>query len=211
MTKRARVAAVVLAAGGSSRLGHPKQLVHQEGVPLVVRAARTALATGAYPVVVVLGANAEVVRATLSGIPVTPVVNPQWDHGIGTSVATGVKAIINGAPSVAAVLVMLADQPLVSDAALRRLIEAWAESDTCAMAAATYSNTVGVPAVFGRAHFGALCSLPPAAGAARLLRRANAQLRRVAMPEAAVDIDTPHDLERLVVKRAGERHALQRL
>ena len=193
----ARVAAVVLAAGGSSRLGYPKQLVLHEDVPLVARAARAALATGADPVVVVLGANAEAVRPTLSGIPVTPVGNPQWSQGIGTSLTTGVKAIIDRAPSVAAILVMLADQPLVNDAALRRLIHAWTESETCSMAAAEYANTIGVPAVFGRAHFAALCSLPPAAGAARLLRRGNPRLRRVPMPEAAWDIDTPDDLERL--------------
>ena len=200
MTERARVAAVVLAAGESSRLGRPKQLVLHEGIPLVVRAARTALATGADPVVVVLGASAAAVRATLSAIPVTPVENPQWSHGIGTSVATGVKAILSRTPSVAAILVTLADQPLVSDAALGRLIEGWAESERCSMAAAAYAKTIGVPAVFGRAHFDALCSLPPAAGAARLLRQMNARVRRVAMPEAAVDIDTPHDLERLAAK-----------
>jgi molybdenum cofactor cytidylyltransferase len=95
---------------------------------------------------------------------------------------------------------MLADQPLVDDAALGRLIDAWSDSDTCSIAAAAYANTIGVPAVFGRAHFDALCSLPPGEGAARLLRQANARVRRVAMPEAAVDIDTPLDLELLVVK-----------
>jgi molybdenum cofactor cytidylyltransferase len=200
MTERARLAAVVFAAGDSSRLGRPKQLVLHEGVPLVVRAARTALATGADPVVVVLGANAEGVRATLSAIPVTCVGNPQWCHGIGTSVATGVKAVLSRAPSVAGILVMLADQPLVSDEALGRLIDAWAaESEGCSIAAAAYANTIGVPAVFGRAYFAALCSLPPTAGAARLLRQANARVRRVAMPQAAMDIDTPDDLERLMV------------
>jgi molybdenum cofactor cytidylyltransferase len=147
---------------------------------------------------VVLGANAAAVRATLSGIPVTPVGNSQWADGVGTSVATGVKAIISRAPSVAAILVMLADQPLVSDADVERLIDAWIESETCSMTAAAYADTIGVPAVFGRAHFDALCSLPPAAGAARLLRRSNARVRRVPMPEAAVDIDTSRDLERLV-------------
>jgi molybdenum cofactor cytidylyltransferase len=196
MTARARVGAVVLAAGASSRLGRPKQLMLHEGVPLVVRAARTALATGADPVVVVLGANAEAVRATLSAIPVTSVGNPEWCHGIGTSVATGVRVIISCAPSVAGILVMLTDQPLVGDAALGRLMDAWSDSDRHSIAAAAYANTIGVPAVFGRGHFDALCSLPPAAGAARLLRQANARVRRVAMPEAALDIDTPDDLER---------------
>jgi CTP:molybdopterin cytidylyltransferase MocA len=200
MTQRARVAGVVLAAGGSSRLRRPKQLVLYEDLPLVVRAARTALATGAEPVVMVLGAHAEEVRAMLSAVAVTPVVNSQWNQGMGTSVATGVKAVISQAPSVAAILIMLADQPLVSDAALRRLIKAWSDSDPRSIAAAAYADTFGVPAVFGRSHFQALCSLPPAAGAARVIRQANSRVRRVAMPEAALDIDTPGDVERLMVK-----------
>jgi CTP:molybdopterin cytidylyltransferase MocA len=201
------IGAVVLAAGGSSRLGHPKQLVVHEGLPLVVRAALAALKVGADPVVVVVGANAAAVRETLSGIPVIPVENPDWRRGMGTSVATGVRATLGHAPSVCAVLLMLADQPLVDEAALGRLIGTWSYSDQSSgdggldatIAAATYDDTVGVPAVFGRAHFDALCSLPAAAGAARLLRDADARVLRVAMPEAGVDVDTPSDLERLVL------------
>jgi len=198
MTERARFAAVVLAAGGSSRLGSPKQLVHYEGLPCVSRAAQAAQNTGADPVVVVLGANAGIVGAALSGISVIPVVNPEWPRGLGTSIATGVRAIVDHAPWVDAVLITLADQPLVGEGAFRRLMDAWTDSHPPSIAAAAYANTIGVPAVFGRAHFAALCSLPPMAGAARLLRQANARVRRVAMPEAAVDIDTPDDLERLM-------------
>jgi molybdenum cofactor cytidylyltransferase len=200
-----RLAAVVLAAGDSSRLGSPKQLVLYQGLPLVARAARAALKAGADPVVVILGANAEAVDAALSGIPVIPVVNPEWSQGMGTSVATGVKAIMAQAPSVNAVIVLLADQPLVDDAALGRLLDTWTDSDAgpsdggvhTTIAAAEYAGTVGVPAVFGRAHFTALCSLPPAAGAARLLRHIDARVRLVAMREAAMDVDTAEDLERL--------------
>src|SRR3954465_11585648 len=113
-----RLAAGVLAPGESSRLGTPKQLVLYQGLPLVARAARAALNGGADPVVVVLGANAERVSAALSGIPVIPVLNPEWARGMGTSVATGVRAILDQNPSTGGVLIMLADQPLVGAAAL---------------------------------------------------------------------------------------------
>jgi molybdenum cofactor cytidylyltransferase len=200
-----RLAAVVLAAGGSSRLGSPKQLVSYQGRPLVARAAEAALMTGADPVVLVLGANAATVVTALSGIQVIAVVNPDWKSGMGTSVAIGVSAIVDRAPAVGAVLLMVADQPLVGNAALGRLLERWTSSNGrsgsrglhATIAAAAYAGTVGVPAVFGRAHFEALCSLPADAGAARLLRQAGAQVRRVAMPEAGVDVDTPNDLARL--------------
>ena len=192
-----RLAAVVLAAGSSSRLGSPKQLVLYQGVPLVARAGRAALQAGANPVVVVLGSNAEAVRAALSGIPVILMVNPEWHRGIGTSVAMGVRTIIEQAPDTDAVLFMVADQPLVGGRALERILDAWSRSGRT-IAAAEYGDTIGVPAVFGRAHFEALCSLPPATGAGRLLREASARVRRVAMPEAAVDVDTQEDVHALL-------------
>jgi isoquinoline 1-oxidoreductase alpha subunit len=147
----------------------------------------------------------EVVGAGLSGIPVMPVINPEWKQGMGTSVPTGMRAIIAHAPSVDGVLITLADQPLVDHSALGRLLEAWSFTPSHALdgglnmsiAAAAYAETVGVPAVFGRGHFDALCSLPPSVGAARLLREEDARMRRVALPEAALDVDTPNDLERL--------------
>ena len=199
------IGAVVLAAGGSSRLGRPKQLVVHDGLPLVARAARAALRAGTEPVVVVLGAGEAAVRAALSGRPVVIEANPRWADGMGTSVAAGVRALLARAPAVRGVLVTLVDQPLVGGAELRGLVDAWARAEAQAgergtpatIAAAAYAGTVGVPAVFGRAHLDALCALPAAAGAARLLRGAGASVCPVSMPEAAVDVDTPADLERL--------------
>ncbi len=198
----ASVGAVVLAAGGSSRLGRPKQLVEHEGVPLVARAAQAALRAGADPVIVVLGASADAARVALASLPVVVVLNEAWAEGMGTSVAAGVRELVARAPAVRGVLLALVDQPFVGEAALGRLIDAWAYADAraadgVAIAAAAYAETVGVPAVFGRAHAEALCSLPPAAGAARLLRAEDARVHRVRMPEAAVDVDTPDDLDRL--------------
>src|SRR5688500_11092794 len=88
------IGAVVLAAGGSSRLGRPKQLVVHDGLPLVARAARAALAAGAGPVVVVLGGSAAAVRVALSPLAVELVVNDAWADGMGTSVAAGVRALV---------------------------------------------------------------------------------------------------------------------
>lgn len=203
MTDRA-LGAVVLAAGGSTRLGHPKQLVVHEGLALVARAAGAALRAGAHPVVVVVGADADAVSAVLSELPVVQALNPRWADGIGTSLARGLRAIIEHAPALAGVLIVLADQPLVDDASLTRLVAAWSEADATAadgethgtIAAAAYAGTVGVPAVFGRAHFDALRSLPPAAGASVLLRAGGAHVVRVPMLEAATDLDTPDDLDR---------------
>lgn len=194
--------AVVLAAGGSSRLGRPKQLVIHEGATLVARAAQAALAAGADPVVVVIGGAADAVRAAVSRLPVTVVANEAWADGMGTSVAAGVRALLARETPPAAVLLTLVDQPLVNDAALGRLVDAWAYADARAhddatIAAAQYASTVGVPAIFGRAHFDALCALPAGAGAGALLRAPGARVRQVPMPEAEFDVDTPEDAARL--------------
>lgn len=198
------VGALVLAAGASTRLGRPKQLVAFDGLPLVTRAARAALEAGAAPVVVVLGANASVVRAALDGVAAETVLNPRWRDGMGTSLAAGLNALLERAPDVRGVLVTLADQPLVDGRALGRLLGAW--EGACAdarrsghevsatIAAATYGEVTGVPAVFGRAHFDEIRALPAAAGAATLLRGREAHVRRVPMPEGAVDVDTEADL-----------------
>jgi molybdenum cofactor cytidylyltransferase len=161
-------------------MGRPKQLLLYEGGPLVARAVQAALMAGADPVAVVLGAHAEAVLEVLDGFPVIPVVNPEWHRGIGTSIAAGVRAIIEQEPLARAVLITLADQPLVTDAALRRLLHTWAGSGA-SIAAAEYAGIVGVPAVFGRVHVDALRSLPPGEGATQLLRRADIPVARVAM------------------------------
>lgn len=193
------VGAVVLAAGGSTRLGHPKQLVTLDGRPLVARAAAAALGAGAEPVVVVLGAHADAVRAALGGLAVHPVAHPGWAGGLGSSLGCGVAALAERAPAADAVLVTLADQPLVTADDLRRLCDAWASAADrdAAIVAAAYADTVGVPAVFGRAHLAALRDLPQGAGAGGLLRAAGDRVVRVPVPGAAVDVDTPADLARL--------------
>lgn len=198
------IGAVVLAAGGSSRLGRPKQLVVHEGLPLVARAARAAVLAGADPVVVVLGANKIAVRETLSALDVLTTVNAEWEDGMGTSLAAGVRALLAHSPSLLGVLVTLVDQPLIDESRLKQLLDAWIHADARAddgthatIAAATYAEIAGVPAVFGRAHFVALCALQGAAGANALLRAEGGRIRRVPMPEAAVDVDTQDDLDRL--------------
>ena len=201
---KAPIGAVILAAGNSSRLGHPKQLIVHQGLTLVARAARAALATGANPVVVVLGADADAVRAAVSNLPVVTVVNDDSRAGIGTSVVAGVRELMMRAPDVRGVLLTLADQPLVDAEALGRLVEAWSHADAAAssgahvaIAAAAYAGTVGVPAVFGRAHFDALRGIPADRGAAPLLRSAGGHVTAVPMPEAEADVDTADDVERL--------------
>jgi len=189
-----RIAAVVLAAGASTRLGHPKQLLLHDGEPLVRRAARAALEGGAEPVVVVLGAHAELVRRALDGLPVSAVVNDAWETGMASSIRVGTQAALDAGCD--AVLVTLADQPLVDAAALRRLVAAFPGRH--GVVASTYGDALGVPALFAREHAASLLlHLTGDAGAGGWLRARGHAVTRVAMDEARLDVDTASDVARL--------------
>lgn len=199
------LAVVLLAAGGSTRLGEPKQLLVYGGRSLLRGAAERALAVAAGgPVAVVLGAGAERLRAELAGLAVEVVENPGWERGMGGSVRSGMARLdelarARGGEEPDGVLLMLCDQPLVGVEALGRVARAWAEVEReDAVAAAAYEGTVGVPTVFGRAYFGALRGLPEEGGAKGLLRRFAEKVVAVPLPEAGVDIDTREQFERLV-------------
>ena len=188
------VGAVILAAGGSSRLGSPKQLLDFRGRSLLRHAAETALAAGCRPVVVVLGSGAERLRPELAGLAVHAVENPEWSEGMGTSIRRGLETLGSLAPGLDGALLMLCDQPLIGPAALRALAEAGRPDG---IAAAAYHGIVGVPAVFGRTFFDELRALAADAGAKPLLRRHAGIVVEVALPEAATDIDTRAQYERL--------------
>ena len=194
------VACILLAAGGSTRLGSPKQLLEYGGRTLLRRAAESALATVCRSVVVVLGSRAEALRAELTGLDVRTVANSDWERGMGGSVRLGMKALEDEV-NLDAVLLTLCDQPFVGKASLDRLMQIWDEGRTCSIAAAAYGETLGVPAVFGREHFVELAALPDAAGAKPILQRHAATVLAVPMPQAATDIDTREQYEQILAAR----------
>jgi molybdenum cofactor cytidylyltransferase len=186
-----QVAAVVLAAGSSRRMGQPKLLLRWRGSTLLRRAARAALGACAR-VVVVVGPDAERMREELRGLAVEVVVNPDHAEGIASSLRRGLRSVQDAA----AVLVTLADQPAVTSGHLRRLVEAYRTSGA-RVVAASYAGTAGVPAVFGRELFVELLSLEGDAGAKRVVERHRDEAVLVPVPEAAWDVDTPEDWQRL--------------
>ena len=197
------IGVILLAAGGSTRLGSPKQLLVYRGKTLLRHAAEAALATGGRPVAAVLGFGAERLRAELAGLDVRPVDNPDWHRGMGTSVRRGVAALDADADGA---LLMLCDQPLVTAEKLAMLVAAFRQNAGAGIVAAAYHGTVGVPVLFSRAYFDELRALPDDAGAKPILRRHRDAVLPVPLPEAAVDIDTREQYERLELNggiRAG--------
>ena len=192
----ARIACVLLAAGGSARLGRPKQLVRRGIQPLLLHALAAArgVPIADEDVVVVLGAEKMRLRALLRrhAPSVRVAENAHWQTGLSSSLNTGLTAVPRRA---VAALVLVIDQPNVDAAALRRLVAAWRRRPNVP-AAAHYSGRAGVPAVLPRGAWRTLRGLDGDAGA-RALLRGGAVTTLVAMPEAELDVDTPADLLRL--------------
>ncbi len=194
------VAAVVLAAGASTRLGRPKQLLPFRGTTLLRWVVEQALASAASPVCVVLGAHAGAIEPTLDGLAVERIHNAEWREGQGASVRAAMRRLGDRerAPDrkPSAVLFLLADQPLVTPAAIDRLIAAHRETGA-RLVASDRDGLLGVPALFAAAFFAELAQLHGDAGARHLLRAHAAEAVGIALPGTEVDVDTAADYARL--------------
>jgi molybdenum cofactor cytidylyltransferase len=188
-----KIATIVLAAGGSSRMaGGPKQLLKSQGRTLIRRAAESALEVDRGPVIVVLGDRSETIAPELRGLPLITEINHNWNAGIGSSIKAGLTRALRADPEIDAVVIVLADQPFVSASHLKRLCEVFSE-ERCSVVASGYADTAGVPALFASDVFNALSEIPDDRGAKFLLKE-KARIRTIALSEAAAaDIDTPQD------------------
>jgi CTP:molybdopterin cytidylyltransferase MocA len=187
--RRLRAAAVVLAAGASSRLGRPKQIVCVRGVPLVRIAARAARASACALVGVVVGAHEAATRRALEGVDVTILQNAAWEEGMASSVR--LAAAWAQERECDALVLVLCDQPRLRARHIDRLLAA--HLATSAPVASRFQGVLGVPAVFGASSFPELLELRGDEGERRLLRgtpRASA----IDWSDGAGDMDAEADL-----------------
>ena len=193
------VGALVLAAGSSSRLGEPKQLVKYEGKSLVQRVINELEAVSEIDgIVVVTGA----VKLSDGGKtnPNTEIIHyKEWEKGMGASLKFGLEYLMNSRSNLAGCLIMPVDQPLVTRAHIQKIISLWQKDGR--IAAARYEGITGTPAVFGKAYFPRLMKINDSNGARTLLRENERDISTMELPEAAFDIDTPEDLSKLNEKK----------
>jgi molybdenum cofactor cytidylyltransferase len=184
----ADVAALVLAAGRSSRAGGSKLLAMLDGKPLLRHAVDAALASRAASVTVVTGHAADAVAAALAGSGARLVHNPRFAEGLSTSLATGIGAIdADGA------LVVLADMPRVTAATIDRLIAAFEAG--AEIVVPTNGGRRGNPVLWHRRYFGELATLSGDTGARSLIERHASRATFIEIgPEVALDLDTPEDI-----------------
>jgi molybdenum cofactor cytidylyltransferase len=185
---------ILLAAGGSARLGRPKQLLRFRGQTLFSRALQSGSRISGRQVIVVIGADAPRMRSHVRRhAPHARVVfNADWQSGMGTSLAAAIKELPRTAR---AVMVLLSDQPRVSVRALHRLSRRYGHGGGNVIVASRYRGRCGVPAIFPRRAFRTLAKLDGDLGARALLNSRDSAFRVVPvdLPEAEYDIDTPAD------------------
>lgn len=186
-----KVTILLLAAGSSTRMGQSKQLMKIDGEPMLVRAAKQALA--ACPdVTVVLGAEAEAHRMVLRGTRVNTIENSEWQRGMGNTLKFGLAELRNANPGTDAVLIMVCDQPAVTSDHLKKLIERAGQSPKSIIASA-YRDTLGVPALFRKQHFDQLAAIADGVGASKLIRENRDEVEPLALPHGEIDLDTLND------------------
>jgi molybdenum cofactor cytidylyltransferase len=200
MARPLHFGAVILAAGASTRMGRPKQLLPVGGKSLLRHVTDIVLASPAWPVVIVLGAQAEVIRPAVARLPVLIVDNPDWAEGLASSIRAGIRVIDSFSLSLEAALLVLCDQPGLSTEIITRL-DGEHHRTGKSIVAARYDDHPGPPALFARRHFHELLELHGAGGARPLFARHADALATVAFPELAADLDTPADYQAFLTHR----------
>jgi molybdenum cofactor cytidylyltransferase len=180
---------ILLAAGGSSRLGRPKQLLPYGEKSLVQHVLDTALAASPKHVVLVTGAIRILVQFSGS---VQVVNNAEWKEGIASSIRSGLKAVLKIEPGIDAVIFVVCDQPYISATLLQELMDAHAATGK-EIVASSYADTVGIPALFGKSFFDALMQLKGDEGAKRIIMQNPGSVAVVDFPRGNIDIDTAGD------------------
>jgi molybdenum cofactor cytidylyltransferase len=189
---------MILAAGASTRMGTPKQLLAYRGCSFIRNIAEVAIASVCQPIAVVLGANAEQIKPEISQLPVHIVENQQWADGMSSSIRVGLEALLAVNQNLEAVAIALCDQPFVSSQTLDQIVEAFHLTGK-PIIASEYGGTLGVPALFSRSLFSELMALKSNEGAKKLIKKHIHEVFSVPFPEGSIDIDTPTDYEQLQV------------
>lgn len=186
----------MLAAGSSSRMGRPKQLLPYNGKSLLEHAIDTANDSDANPVIVVLGANGVLIEKQIDEKKVHIAENKEWKEGMSSSIRCGLNTLINIAPSSDAVILMVCDQPYVSASLLNDLIAAQKKTGN-PIVTSQYENAFGPPALFYKTIFPELLELKGEAGARKIVERHSNDTTTVLFTLGNIDIDTEADYKAL--------------
>jgi len=197
MSNQSKIAILILAAGGSSRMGSPKQLLKWKGSNLLDQTISKAIQLKSEKVIVVLGANSDKIIPRIDQNKVNILINQNWELGLGSSISEGIKFIQISYPNLQGVLIMLSDQPLIGLDHYLTLINVFT-SGSKQIIPTKYSNgKFGVPALFDRFYFKNLIDLNSDKGAKKLIDKYSEFVNAIRNEQANLDIDTCEEYENL--------------
>ncbi|MFQ4141687.1 nucleotidyltransferase family protein [Chlorogloeopsis sp. ULAP02] len=190
------VAIILLAAGASTRMGVPKQLLTYQGRSLLNRATESAIASVCKPVIVVLGANFQQIRAQVNQTSIEVIENAEWELGMSSSIKSGIVSLSKYSNSIDAAIIAVCDQPFLSPEIINNLVTTYSSTGK-SIIASHYAETFGVPALFSHKFFSELAALRETVGAKYLIEKHLSEVFCIPFPLGAIDIDTPQDYEQL--------------
>lgn len=191
-----RIGVIVLAAGGSSRMGAPKQFLRLQNESLISRAVRVAKSTQCGPVIVVVGQTLERYESELKEESVTVILNDEWQTGMGSSLRRGIEEVLRQDSEVSSrtegVIILLCDQPLVTKALLEKMVQIHFKQPEKVIAC-YYQNSLGVPALFPRRCYPELMELHAEKGAKKIIEKHLPDVGQIDFPDGAIDLDTQRE------------------
>lgn len=188
---------VVLAAGISSRFGSPKQLLSFNGKSLLKHSVSEAINSNAGCVVVVVGANADLLLPEIDESKVVVIENKEWQEGLASSLRTGLNKFLEITPQADAAIFMVCDQPFVDAVVLNEIIKKHEETGK-PLVASSYGKTIGTPALFHKSLFKELLQLKGDTGAKNIIQQHTEEMDTILFPMGSIDIDRKGDYEKLI-------------
>ena len=192
-----KLAVLLLAAGSSSRMGVPKQLLKWNNTILLSHAINTVKQISKNEILLALGANYEEINSKVDASDITIIYNENWEKGLGNSIACGIKYIIESSPDIESVLIVLADQPLIDSSYLNKMIENYQLNPDKIICTSYQNKRLGVPAFFNKTKFEELSKLNHDKGAKDLLNINPENILFLDGTDLISDIDTIEDYETL--------------
>lgn len=191
------MAAIILAAGASRRMGQPKQLLLYRGQTLLSHITQIAISSYCSPVIVILGANGAKIEPEIVRFPITIVKNNYWDKGISNSISCGINYIQKQYSNIDAALFLTCDQPFVSVNLIEQLISAYHVTNK-PIIASRYGETLGIPALFSRGFFSPLMQLKGDRGAKKIINQHPHLVNEIDFPQGKFDLDTLDNYQQLI-------------
>lgn len=187
---------IILAAGASTRLGKPKQLLQYRGKTLLAHAINEAVNSNADAVVVVLGKDANLFKKEIDERKIRVAINSSWEEGMASSLRLGMDTLLKDKPYIDAVIFMVCDQPHISSSVLNELIITQ-QKTTKQIVTSNYGDSMGPPALLHKKYFEELMKLSGDAGARKIIQKNMNDVATILFPEGNIDIDTEEDYKKL--------------